>query len=421
MTFLFDDAIRYDDSPNLDAFGGLRVTTGRIIGEYRIVTATASALEYTQLLAGSGTRTTNIDKKQVELNVTTGATDRVVHQSRQYHPYIAGTSNKYIMTFKLDQGKANQQQMVGCFDDLNGIFFRMNGTTPEIVIRKGGVDTEVASRAQWNKDRLDGSMNEFNQSGVTADFTKCQILLIDFQWLGVGRVRIGFVIDGKLIYVHEFNHSNSVSEVYMYSAALPIRWEIKNTGTVASPSQLNAICAGVYCEGSDAELGFTCSVSTDGLTQTVTNTTDGQCLLAIRLKNSINNQPVRLLARLKEWALYSTNDAQYKIVILNDTSKFTTPPTWTAVPGRSACEYTRAVAMAPGWGADNNYSVLVDGFAQGAVGANSGTNSLRQIDNINNIICQNYDSTGSLILAVIAYRLANNSDMKASLVWTEIR
>lgn len=421
MTFLFDDAIRYDDSPNLDAFGGLRVTNARIIGEYRIVTGTASVLEYDQLVAGSGARNTNINKKQVELSVTTASGDRVVHQSRQYHPYIAGTSNKYVMTFKMDQGKTNQQQMVGCFDDLNGIFFRMNGTIPEVVIRKGGVDTEVVPRTQWNKDCLDGSMNEFNQSGITADFTKCHILLIDFQWLGVGRVRIGFVIDGKLIYVHEFNHANTTDEVYMYGAALPVRWEIKNTGTVASLSQLNAICAGVYCEGSESELGFTCSVSTDGTTQNVSNTTDGQCLLAIRLKNTINNQPVRLLARLKEWALYSTNDAQYKIVILNDATKFATTPTWTAVPGRSACEYTKAVAMAPGWAADNNYSVLVDGFAQGAVGAGSGTNSLRQVDNINNTISQNYDSTGSLILAVVAYKLANNSDMKASVVWTEIR
>lgn len=421
MTFLFDDAIRYDDSPNLDAFGGLRTTNARIIGEYRIVTGTASTLEYVSLTAGSGTRTTDFNKKQVDLAVTTASGDRVVHQSRQYHPYIAGTSNKFLMTFKMDTGKDNQQQMVGAFDDDNGIFFRMNGTTPEVVIRKGGVDTEVVARTSWNKDRLDGSMSEFNQSGVTADFAKCHILTIDYQWLGVGRVRIGFVIGGKIIYVHEFNHANSTIEPYMFSASLPVRWEIKNTGTVASASTFHAICAGVYCEGSEREVGFTVSVSTDGTVQTVSNATDGQCLLAIRLKNSINGLPVRVLARLKEWALFSTNDAQYKIVIFNDASKFANNPTWTAVPGRSACEYTKAATMVAGWAADNNYSVLIDGFAQGAVGAGSGTNAIREIDNINNTICQNYDSTGSLVLAIIAYKLANNSDMKANMVWTEIR
>lgn len=421
MTYLFDDAIRYDDSPNLDAFGGLRSTVARIIGEYRIVSGVASALEYVSLTAGSGTRTTDFNKKQVDLAVTTASGDRVVHQTRQYHPYIAGTSNKFLITFKMDTAKANQQQMVGAFDDTNGIFFRMNGTTPEVVIRKGGVDAEVVPKTAWNKDRLDGSMNEFNQSGVTADFTKCHILTLDYQWLGVGRVRIGFVIGGKVIYVHEFNHANTTTEVYMYGAALPVRWEIKNTGTVASASTFHAICAGVYCEGSEREVGFTVSVSTDGTTQTVSNSTDGQCLLAIRLKNSINSLPVRQLARLKEWSIYSTNDAQYKVIIFNDDTKFSGTVTWNAVPGRSACEYTKAVTMATNWANDNNYSVLIDGFAQGAVGAGSGTNAIRDIDNINNTICQNYDSTGSLILAIVAFKLSNNSDMKANLVWSEIR
>ena len=418
MTYLFDDAIRYDDSPNLDAFGGLRTTSARIIGEYRTAYGVASALEYVSKIEGSGTRTTNYTKKQVEL-VVTGNGDRVVHQTRQYHPYIAGTSNKYLMTFKMNTAKANLQQMVGAFDDANGIFFRMNGLTPEVVIRKGGVDNEVVARTAWNKDRLDGSMNEYNQSGVTADFSKCHILFIDYQWLGVGRVRIGFVIDGKPIVVHEFHHANTTDEVYLFTPMLPVRWEIKSTGATAS--QMNAICAGVYCEGSEREVGFTVSVSTDGTTQTVSNTTDGQCLLAIRLKNSINGLPVRALARLKEWALFSTNDAQYKIVIFNDSTKFSGSPVWTAVPGRSACEYTKAVTMAAGWAADNNYSVLIDGFAQGAVGAGSGTNAIREIDNINNTISQNYDSSGSLILAIIAYKLSNNSDMKANMVWTEIR
>ena len=421
MTFLFDDAVRYDDSPNLDAFGGLRTTSARIIGEYRIVTGTASALEYVYLTAGSGVRSTDFVKKHVDLEVTTASGDRVVHQTRQYHPYIAGTSNKFLITYKMNDAKANLQQLVGCFDDDNGIFFRMNGLTPEVVIRKGGVDSEVIPRIEWNKDRLDGSMNEHNPSGITIDFSKCHILFIDYQWLGVGRVRIGFVINGLLHYVHEFNHANTTTEVYMYGAAMPVRWEIKNVGATATASTLNAICAGVYCEGSDNEIGFTVSVSTDGTAQTVTNSTDGQCLLAIRMKNSINGLPVRVLSRLKEWSLFATNDVQYKVIMFNDSAKFNGTPTWNSVPGRSACEFTKAVTMASGWASDNNYSVIIDGFVQGAVGSGSGTNSLRQIDNINNTICQNYDSSGSTILAIVAYKLTNNADVKANMVWTEIR
>lgn len=421
MTYLFDDAIQYDDSTNIDAFGGLRTTSARIIGEYRVNAGVMNNIEYSSLIAGSGARTFNYTRKCVEMTTSTANGDRVVHQSRQYHPYIAGTSNKYLMTFKMNTAKANLQQMVGCFDDNNGIFFRMNGLTPEVVIRKNGSDNEVVARTSWNKDRLDGSMNEYNPTGITADFSKCQILYIDYQWLGVGRVRIGFVLDGKPTVVHEFKHANSTVEPYTFSSNFPVRWEIKNNGAVASASQMDAICAGVYCEGSEREIGFTCSVSTDGTTTSVSNTTDGQCLLAIRLKNTVNGVPIRHLARLKEWGIHSTNDAQYKIVIFNDASKFSGTPSWTTVPGRSVCEYAKAITMVAGWATDNDYSVLIDGFAEGAVGAGSGTNSLNAVDNINNTITQNYDSTGSLILAIVAYKLSTNSDMKANMVWTEIR
>lgn len=421
MTYLFDDAITYDDSTNIDAFGNLRTSSARIVGEYRVNAGVSNNAEYVSLTAGAGSRTFNYTRKCVQLTTNTANGDRVVHQSRQYHPYIAGTSNKYLMTFKMSTAKANLQQMAGCFDDSNGIFFRMNGLTPEVVVRKNGVDNEVVAQSSWNKDRVDGSANEYNKSGFSADFSKCHILYIDYQWLGVGRVRIGFVLDGKPTVVHEFRHANITVEPYMFSAALPVRWEIKNNGAVASGSQFDAICAGVYCEGSEREMGFTGSISTDGTITTVSNTTDGQCLLAVRLKNTLNGLPIRHLVRLKEWTLYSTNDAQYKIVLLNDTSKFSGTPTWNAVPGRSVCEYAKGLTMATGWASDNEYNVLIDTFAQGAVGSGSGTTSITSIDNINNVICQNYDSTGSSIIAIIAYKIVSNSDMKASLVWTEIR
>lgn len=421
MTYLFDNKVQYADSPNLDAFGSLRSSVSRIIGEYRINLGVASTLEYVSVISGTGTRTTNFTNKQVELNVDGLNGTRVVHQTRQYHPYIAGTSNKYLITFKMNTAKANLQQMAGAFDDNNGIFFRMNGLTPEVVIRKGGTDFEVVPQTAWNKDRLDGSLSTTNPSGITADFSKCHIMTLDYQWLGVGRTRIGFVLNGKVTYVHEFLHANTTTEVYMYSAALPVRWEIKNTGAVGSSSQMNAICAGVYCEGSDNEIGFTTSVSTGATIASVTNTTDGQCLLAIRLKNSVNSNPVRILARLKEWTIQATNDARYKIVILNDVSKINGGATWTAVPGRSACEYTKNTTMVADWEADNNFSCILDGFVQGANGANSGANVITRNDNINNTLSQNYDSSGSLVFAIIGYKIATNTDMKASMIWTEIR
>lgn len=421
MTYLFDDKISYDDTANLNAFGGLRVSSTRLLGEYRYMYGSGASVQFNDLLATSGTLTNDYTKNCVYADVTTASGSRAVRQTKQYHPYIAGTSNKGLITFKMDTAKANLVQAVGLFDDNDGIFFRMNGTVPEVVIRKSGVDQEVVNQSNWNIDRLDGSMNEFNQSGVTADFSKCQILVIDYQWLGVGRVRIGFVTDGSTTYVHNFAHVNRTVEVYMNQPSLPIRWEIKNAGVTASASRMMLICGAVYCEGADYEVGFSRAISTDGTTTTISNSTDGQLVLAIRLKNTLVGRANHSLARLKTWSVFSTNDVQYKIVVLDNASKIANSPTWTAVPGYGWCEYIKNQAMVAGWASDNSYSIIHDGFAAGANGAGSGTNVVSNSENINNAMYQNFDSTNSQVIAIVAYKLTTNADVKASMQWVEVK
>lgn len=423
MTYLFDDKIRYDDSPNIDAFGGLRTTNARLLGEYRYKYGVATAYhEFNDVMTNGGTLTADFARCCFLANTTTTSGSTVIRQTKQYHPYISGTSNKCLITFKFDTAKANVVQSVGAFDDSDGIIFRMNGTTPQVVIRKGGSDVEVVSRTSWNLDRLDGSMNEFNKSGVTADFSKCHILTLDYQWLGVGRVRVGFVIDGEIIYVHEFLHANQTNEVYIYQPSLPLRWEIKNSGVAASNSSMMIICGAAYCEGAEYESGYNRSVSTDGTDVTANNTTEGRCVLAIRLKNTLNGQPNHAMARLKDWTIFSNNDVNYKIVLLDDASKLNNNPTWTSVPGRSTCEYVKDVNMVSGWMTDNSYDVIIDGFAQGAVGAGSGTNAIRNLENDrNNAIFQNYSANSSQVLAIVAYKLKTDAIIKANMVWVEIK
>lgn len=422
MTFLFDDKIRYDDSPNIDAFGGLRSTSARILGSYRfhydqdIITVMEPRVE------GSGNISPDYSNTQFLGSVTTNSTDRAVFQTKQYHPYISGTSNKVLVTYRMDSPKANLQQCVGYFDDDNGIFFRMNGIVPEMVIRKKGVDNEIVPSSLWNLDRLDGTLTEFNPSGITADFTKCHIFICDYQWLGVGRVRVGFVINGAVHYVHQFLHANTTTEPYMMQPSLPIRWEIRNTGTTSSNSTMQFICGAVYCEGSDIEVGFTRSVSTDGNVTTVNNTTDGQCLIALKLKDTIAGKKNKAFARLKEWAVLATNDVNYRIIIApNASSIFSNTPNWANIPGYSFCEFTKNPQLNPGWASNVNFNVLVDGFATGATGTGSGTNQLTGSFSITDAIYQNYHSNNSQIIALICTKLSTNSDCKATLRWTEVK
>jgi hypothetical protein len=148
----------------------------------------------------------------------------------------------------MDDTEPNLRQRVGYFDTQNGVFFQKNGNTNQFVLRSyvtGAVsDSRTVAQSSWNGDKLDGT----GPSGYTIDPTKSQILWIDFEWLGVGSVRCGFIIDGKFILCHTFHNANSLTSVYMTTATLPIRYEITNTDTASSSSTMKAICASVISE-----------------------------------------------------------------------------------------------------------------------------------------------------------------------------
>jgi len=149
----------------------------------------------------------------------------------------------------MNEGKTNLRQRVGYFDDNNGVFLQRDGTELSFIIRTytgGSVDnTRKVVQSSWNGDKLDGS----GASGITLDTTKAQVMFIDFQWLGVGNVRAGFVINGEYITAHTFENANEITKVYMQTATLPLRLEIENTGAAASSSSMKQICSTVSSEG----------------------------------------------------------------------------------------------------------------------------------------------------------------------------
>jgi hypothetical protein len=117
-------------------------------------------------------------------------------------------------------------------------------------------------------------------SGITVDWTKAQIFIIDYEWLGVGRVRFGLNIDGSTYYVHELNNANNVVNVYMRSPNQPIRYEARSTGGTANMKQ---ICASVQSEGGFNPAGLQASVGTG--TSDIAIGTDWELIIAIRLKS----------------------------------------------------------------------------------------------------------------------------------------
>lgn len=420
--------ISWQDSPSITSFGRGRVSDSRILGEYRYQYGEGTTFEMNDFTSGISSIQTDYTRVCAIGRVTTASGDRAVRQTKQYHPYISGTSNLFFITFVMNQAKTNLVQAVGAFDDLNGIFFRMNGTTPEVVIRKAGTDTEVISQDQWNVDRMDGSWPtdpEGNPSKVNLDFSKAQILTLDYQWLGVGRVRIGFVVDGVIHHVHHFNHANIVTEVYMTQPSLPVRWEIRNVGATSSASQLMMICASVYCEGSDFETGWQRSVSTGTSTVALTTANSssfGRVILAIKLTDLQQGRQNRSMARLKGYDILTDQDIRYRVVLFpNSSSVFATPPTWTDIPGAGWTMYTTNAALNANWQTGSDYTVLYDDFATGTKGNNNALAGAADVQNRISTIYQNYACNDSMCIAIVGYRLNNDAAVRASMSWLEIK
>jgi len=158
-----------------------------------------------------------------------------------------------LQTFVLNPPKENLVQRVGYGSSTNGIFLEQVGSQINIIKRtsvSGTLTTTTVPQSEWNVDRLDGTgISTDNPSGVALDLTKAQILFSEYEWLGVGSVKVGFAIDGNFITAHQFNHANLTDSVYMTSATLPLRYEIENTGITTSSSMMKQICASVMSNG----------------------------------------------------------------------------------------------------------------------------------------------------------------------------
>ena len=274
-----------DGSTAYDAFGRLRVSNPLTIFDSKNVMSKNTLFD--ESLSGSGGVTYTANKSTVNLNVTEVSGDKVIRQSKRVMSYQPGKSLLNLNTFVMNTLTANLKQKVGMFDANNGIFFYADGETLKIVRRTyvtgSAADTEK-SQSEWNGDKLDGT----GKSGYTLDPTKATILFMDFEWLGMGSVRVGFVIDGKFIVAHTFYNANDLSTVYMQTANLPIRYEIETAATLAAGTYtLQQVCSTTMIEGGYAPEGIRQMIGTSQINAGVNLTTANTYynLATIRIKS----------------------------------------------------------------------------------------------------------------------------------------
>jgi hypothetical protein len=231
---------------NTDAFGRLRVSEPYTLFDSQ--SRYASDNQFDIVATGTGATSFLPNEAALQMSVTASGVGEVTRQTYRSFPYQPGKGLLVLATFVMDgSNSASLTQRVGYFNDQNGVFFQRTSGTSSFVLRSyvtGSVsNARTVNQSSWNGDKLDGT----GESGLTLDPSKAQILWMDFEWLGVGSVRCGFIINGQYIVCHTFNNANDISNVYMTTAILPVRYQIVSSAAVAA--SMKAICCSVVSEG----------------------------------------------------------------------------------------------------------------------------------------------------------------------------
>jgi len=256
--------ITFAPSTAQDAFGRLRTSSPLTLFD------SSHRFDDNDLWAtavNNGTATFNTNQGLVDLTVSAGSpfsSNYVFRETIKVFAYQPGKSLLVMNTFVMNPAQTGMRQRVGYFSEIGGVgptlITECNGFWLELADRTfvgeqvntlsfvksstvtGSIQEERVKQADWNGDKLDGT----GPSGIVFDPSKAQILWMDLEWLGVGSVRMGFVIDGQFILCHTFQHANVITSTYIKTASLPLRYDITTTG---SGGTLKQICSTVISEG----------------------------------------------------------------------------------------------------------------------------------------------------------------------------
>lgn len=299
-----------------DAFGRLRVSNPEMVFNSKQIFDNQPLYWDDAQESGSGTSSTYSSfTASSTLSVSASTAGKRTRQTFMRFNYQPSKSQLIFITgiLKASGGGTGIISRMGLFDDDNGLFLECNTGIINLVRRTstgGSVSNDTIPQSSWNLDKMDDT----GASTITLDFTKTQILVIDFEWLGVGRVRFGFNVGGITYYVHQLSATNNLTTVYMSTPNLPVRYQIINDGSGVA-STINCICSAVISEGGREEVATNLYVST-GTTAITGTKNQNNAILGIKLKSAYKGCTIDIIDAS---ILMASSDIYEWTIVLNPT------------------------------------------------------------------------------------------------------
>lgn len=324
MAYIYNNKIAYSDSPNLDAFGRLRIAAVTNLLDIKHV-YDKNPLQVNEVTAGTATSIFNQEYARVRMT-TSANNDLVIRQTKTHPIYQPGKGQLFEASFSNFQLETNIIKRVGGFTSttastynslFDGFFLESNGVTNEISFQiwRSGTTIFSSVTTSWYDSEFDP---------INFDWSNTNLMLVDYQWLGVGRMRFGMNISGQTIYFTEHNCANNEAEVYMSSPNQPIRYEIRQVG-VGSGS-FDMICSQTSTEGALNGLYSTVGVI-NSETATLDNSGTKYPYIGYRLKQSYKS----VTSQYSSLSVLNTSNDNYLLTIeFNPTLSVT--PTWIDIP-----------------------------------------------------------------------------------------
>lgn len=297
--------ITFADSHHIDAFGRIRISEPYTIFDSKTL-HDKLPLFWDEETNGAGTSIHIAEDALVQMSVTNN-NDFVIRQTKMRFNYQPAKSTSCVFTGVLEPetGVYKCLGLVDCqytdpYNITNGIYFSAHDGYVAVNIAKAG-RVRCIPQSNWNIDKMDGT----GKSNVNIDWSLAQLFTFDYEWLGVGRVRMGIYISGELYYCHQFTHSNKPDAngvPYISTPNLPAHYEIRSTGGAGS---MNCICCTVQSEGGINPNGILDGYGTQGAVNNL-DTDNIYALLGIRLQSDRKDKTI---IPLTADFLATTNDA----------------------------------------------------------------------------------------------------------------